>query len=79
MMDAKEHEADFIDGKELKGKLERGEVFKLVMVLGEWEYRAKRIPPDRYASAPPRKGFRRSTPTTRLSSTTLARPAPQVG
>jgi rhodanese-related sulfurtransferase len=35
---------DLIDGEELKEKLERGDDFKLVMVLGEWEYRAKHIP-----------------------------------
>ena len=29
---------------ELKEKIERGDDFKLVMVLSEWAYRAKRIP-----------------------------------
>jgi rhodanese-related sulfurtransferase len=52
MMDAKEQEADFIGGEELKEKLERGEVFKLVMVLGEWDYRAKRIPGSLRVSTP---------------------------
>jgi hypothetical protein len=33
-----------IDREELKLKLDRGEDFKLVMVLGEWAYRAKHIP-----------------------------------
>jgi len=33
-----------IDRKELKQKLDRGDDFKLVMVLGEWAYRAKHIP-----------------------------------
>ena len=35
---------ELIGTKELKEKLDRGEDFKLVMVLGEWEYRAKHIP-----------------------------------
>lgn len=35
MMGAKEHETDLIDREELKEKLERGDDFKLVMVLGE--------------------------------------------
>jgi rhodanese-related sulfurtransferase len=43
MMSAKAHQADLIGREELKEKLERGDDFKLVMVLGEWEYRAKRI------------------------------------
>ena len=33
-----------IDREELKKKLDRGDDFKLVMVLGEWAYRAKHIP-----------------------------------
>ena len=33
-----------IDRDELKAKLERGDDFKLVMVLGEWGFRAKHIP-----------------------------------
>jgi rhodanese-related sulfurtransferase len=33
-----------IGTKELKEKLDRGDDFKLVMVLGEWEYCAKHIP-----------------------------------
>ncbi len=33
-----------IDREELKQKLDRGDDFKLVMALGEWAYRAKRIP-----------------------------------
>src|SRR3712207_9504014 len=36
-------EPDLIGREELKAKLDRGDDFKLVMVLGEWEYRAKRI------------------------------------
>jgi rhodanese-related sulfurtransferase len=35
---------ELIGTAELKEKLERGDDFKLVMVLGEWEYRAKHIP-----------------------------------
>ena len=33
-----------IDRDELKAKLDRGDDFKLVMVLGEWGFRAKHIP-----------------------------------
>ncbi len=33
-----------IDRDELKAKLDRGDEFKLVMVLGEWGFRAKHIP-----------------------------------
>jgi rhodanese-related sulfurtransferase len=36
-------EPDLIGREELKEKLDRVDDFKLVMVLGEWEYRAKRI------------------------------------
>ena len=43
MTSVKEHETDLISREELKEKLDRGDDFKLVMVLGEWEYRAKRI------------------------------------
>jgi rhodanese-related sulfurtransferase len=43
-MSAKGNGMDLIDGEELKEKLDRGDDFKLVMVLGEWEYRAKHIP-----------------------------------
>ncbi len=35
---------DLIDRDELKAKIDRGDEFKLVMVLGEWAYRAKHIP-----------------------------------
>jgi rhodanese-related sulfurtransferase len=35
---------DLIDVEELREKLDRGDDFKLVMTLGEWEYRAKHIP-----------------------------------
>jgi rhodanese-related sulfurtransferase len=43
-MSAKSNGTDLIDREELKEKLERGDDFKLVMVLGEWEYRTKHIP-----------------------------------
>jgi rhodanese-related sulfurtransferase len=52
MMGAKEHEPDLIGRKELKEKLDRGDDFKLVMVLGEWEYRAKHIPGSLRVSTP---------------------------
>lgn len=42
-MSAKVHETDLIGREELREKLDRGDDFKLVMVLGEWGYRAKRI------------------------------------
>lgn len=37
-------EMDLIDTLELKEKLDRGDDFKLVMTLGEWEYRTSHIP-----------------------------------
>ena len=37
-------ELDLIDTQELKQKLDREDDFKLVMTLGEWEYRTKHIP-----------------------------------
>jgi len=37
-------DADLIDIQELKAKLDRGDVFKFVMTLGEWEYRTTHIP-----------------------------------
>jgi rhodanese-related sulfurtransferase len=52
MMSAKGHETDLIGREELKEKLDRGEDFKLVMVLGEWEYRAKRISGSLRVSTP---------------------------
>jgi rhodanese-related sulfurtransferase len=51
-MSAKGHATDLIDREELKEKLDRGEDFKLVMVLGEWEYRAKHIPGSLRVSSP---------------------------
>ena len=35
---------ELIDRDELKEKLDRGDDFKLVMVLGDWAFRAKHIP-----------------------------------
>lgn len=35
---------DLIGSEELIEKLDQGDDFKLVMTLGEWEYRAKHIP-----------------------------------
>ena len=52
MMGARGHATDLIGSKELKEKLDRGEDFKLVMVLGEWEYRAKHIPGSLRVSTP---------------------------
>jgi rhodanese-related sulfurtransferase len=43
-MGVEEHESDLIDREELKEKLDRGDDFKLVMTLGEWEYRTMHIP-----------------------------------
>ena len=52
MMGAKGQNSDLIGSAELKAKLERGDDFRLVMVLGEWAYRAKRIPGSLHVSAP---------------------------
>jgi rhodanese-related sulfurtransferase len=52
MVSAKGYETDLIDREELKEKLDRGDDFKLVMVLGEWEYRAMRIPGSLRVSTP---------------------------
>jgi len=43
---------ELIDRDELKGKLDRGEPFKLVMVLGDWAFRAKHIPGSINVSTP---------------------------
>ncbi len=51
-MNAQGHEADLISCEELKEKIDRGDDIKLVMVLGEWEYRAKRIPGSLRVSTP---------------------------
>jgi rhodanese-related sulfurtransferase len=52
MMNTKGHETNFIGREELKDKLDQGDDLKLVMVLGEWEYRAKRIPGSLRVSTP---------------------------
>jgi rhodanese-related sulfurtransferase len=52
MRSTKGHETDLIGHDELKEKLDRGDDFKLVMVLGEWEYRAKRITGSLRVSTP---------------------------
>jgi rhodanese-related sulfurtransferase len=52
MVGAKEHETDLIGREELKEMLDRAEDFKLVMALGEWEYRAKHIPGSLRVSTP---------------------------
>jgi rhodanese-related sulfurtransferase len=46
-----------ISREELKQKLDRGDEFKLVMVLGEWAYRAKHIPGSIHVDTP-EKGAR---------------------
>ena len=51
-MGAREYATDLIGREELKEKLDRGDDFKLVMVLGEWEYRAKHIPGSLRVSTP---------------------------
>ena len=38
------HDTELIDTQELKAKLDRGDGFKVVMTLGEWEYRTSHIP-----------------------------------
>ncbi len=35
---------NLISREELKEKLDRGDDFKLAMVLGDWQFRAKHIP-----------------------------------
>ncbi len=41
-----------ISREDLKEKLDRGDEFKLVMVLGEWAYRAKHVPGTLNVSSP---------------------------
>jgi len=41
-----------ISREELKDKLDRGDRFHLVMVLGDWQYRAKHIPGSLNISSP---------------------------
>ena len=38
------HDKDLIDTRELKEKLDGGDTLRLVMTLGEWEYRTTHIP-----------------------------------
>ena len=38
------HDQDLIDTRELKEKLDGGDGLKVVMTLGEWEYRIMHIP-----------------------------------
>ena len=42
---------NLISREELKGKIDRGDVFKLVMAMDDWNYRAKHIPGSISASA----------------------------
>ena len=58
------NEKDLIDTQELKAKLDRGEGFKVVMTLGEWEYRTTHIPGSMRISTV-RKHWKRSTPRMR--------------
>lgn len=44
------YKTDLVDTVELKEKLDRGDTFKLVMTLGEWEYSTKHIPGSLRAS-----------------------------
>ena len=37
-------EVDLVDTQEVKQKLDGGDDFRLVMTLGEWEYRTSHIP-----------------------------------
>ena len=43
---------ELITREELKAKLDRGDDFKLVMVLGDWAFRAKHIPGSLNISTP---------------------------
>lgn len=43
---------NLISREDLKRKLDRGEEFKLVFVLGEWHYRAKHIPGSLHIDTP---------------------------
>ena len=43
---------ELISREELKEKLDRKDDFKLVMVLGDWQFRAMRIPGSLNISAP---------------------------
>jgi len=61
-MSAKVQETDLIGREELREKLDQGDSFKLVMVLGESVYLAKRIP---RSSVLQRTGLEHSTRTRR--------------
>ena len=43
---------NLISREELKEKIDRGDNFKLVFVLGEWHYRAKHIPGSLHIDTP---------------------------
>jgi rhodanese-related sulfurtransferase len=43
---------NLISREELKKKIDRGDNFKLVFVLGEWHYRAKHIPGSMHIDTP---------------------------
>jgi len=43
---------NLISREELKEKIDRGDDFKLVFVLGEWHYRAKHIPGSMHIDTP---------------------------
>lgn len=43
---------NLITREELKAKVDRKDTFKLIMVLGEWQYRAKHIPGSINISSP---------------------------
>lgn len=43
---------NLITKEELKAKLDQGDDFKLVFVLGEWQYRAKHIPGSLHVDTP---------------------------
>ena len=43
---------NLISKEELKEKIDRGDEFKLVFVLGEWHYRAKHIPGSLHIDTP---------------------------
>ena len=46
------YDIKLISRDELKQKLERKDQFKLVMALGDWEYRAKHIPGSLHFATP---------------------------
>ena len=78
MMSAKGRQTDLIGREELKEKLDRGDDFKLVMVLGEWEYRAKRIRGSLRVSAS-RKMLQALDPDEEIVLYDSGRPTPLAG